>query len=135
MEYFLQYKKFMGVKKMGKMYEVIENATDYDELIGGGEIPILNANVTISGGEALKRGTLLSIESDGTVKKTAKGATADYILEYDVEAPTDSGTAVVGTVFTSGRFNREKIIVADDDSVEAHEKELRLRNIHMTSLK
>ena len=119
---------------MGKMYSVIENATEHDELIGGSEIPILNANVTISGGEALKRGTLLSIESDGTVTKATSGKLADYILEYDVEAPVSSDTVVIGTVFTSGRFNREKIITAENDSVENHEQELRLRNIHLTNL-
>lgn len=120
---------------MGKMYEVIENATEYDELIGGSEIPILNANVTVSGGQALKRGTLMSINSDSTVSMTTSGQVADYVLQYDVEEPVGSDTSVIGTVFTSGRFNREKIITASGDSVEAHEQELRLRNIHLTSLK
>lgn len=117
---------------MEKYYQRIENATEYDELVGGSEIPALNANVTISGGETLKRGTLMTINSDNTVSKTTAGKTADYVLQYDVEASTDT---VIGTVFTSGRFNREKIIVDSGDSVEAHEQELRLRNIHMTSLK
>ena len=118
---------------MRKIYEVIENATEHDELIGGSEIPILNANVTLKGGDAMKRGTLLSIGSDSTVSMTTAGQTADYILQYDVPATTE--TTIIGTVFTSGRFNREKIITASVDSVEAHEQELRLRNIHLTSLK
>ena len=120
---------------MQKMYKVIENATEHDELIGGTEIPILNANVTISGTETLKRGTLMSINNDSTVSMTTTGQIADYVLQYDVEAPLSSDTVVVGTVFTSGRFNREKIITAENDKVENHEQELRLRNIHLTSLK
>ena len=120
---------------MAKMYQVIDKATEFDELIAGGEIPILNANVTISGGEALKRGTLMSINSDSTVSMTTIGQIADYVLQNDTEAPIDSDTTVIGTVYTSGRFNREKIIVAENDRVEAHEQELRLRNIHFTSLK
>ena len=118
---------------MSKIYQVIDKVTECDELIGGSEIPILNANVTLKGGDAMKRGTLLSIGSDSTVAMTAAGQTADYILQNDVPATIE--TTIVGTVFTSGRFNREKIITASGDSVEAHEQELRLRNIHLTSLK
>ncbi|MBR1728511.1 MAG: hypothetical protein IJ728_03195 [Selenomonadaceae bacterium] len=118
---------------MSKHYQSIENAIEYDELIGGGEIPILNANVTIKGGDAIKRGTLMSISSDNTIAKTAKGGVADYILQEDIEATSE--TTVIGTVYISGRFNREKIIVANGDSVESHEQELRMRNIYLTSLK
>ena len=41
----------------------------------------------------------------------------------------------VGTVYVKGRFTREKIGLAESDTVEAHEAELRLRNIYFTALK
>lgn len=120
-----------------KMHEIIENATSYDELLAGPEIPVLTKNIKLKSGMRYKRGMLLSsiIGADGiaeTGEQTTKGKTAEYVLMRDVDATTADA---VGTVYVSGRFNREKMILAPGDTVEAHEAELRLRNIHFTTLK
>ncbi|MBR4696250.1 MAG: hypothetical protein IKO94_09240, partial [Selenomonadaceae bacterium] len=64
--------------------------------------------------------------------QTTTGKTAEFVLMRDVDA---TEADAVGTVYLSGRFHREKIILVEGDSVEAHEDELRLRNIYFTTLK
>ncbi|MBQ8698580.1 MAG: head decoration protein [Schwartzia sp.] len=119
------------------MHEIIENATGYDELLAGPEVQILTKNIKLKSGTAYKRGMLISVEVDNdtkteTGKQTAAGDVAEYVLMRDVDA---TEADAVGTVYVSGRFNREKMILAEGDTVEAHEAELRLRNIHFTTLK
>lgn len=118
----------------------IKNTTSYDELLAGPEIRTLTKNIKLQSGTAYKRGMLISLvklEGEAAAatelgKQTATGEVAEYVLMRDVDA-TEADT--VGTVYVKGRFNREKIILADGDTVEAHEAELRLRDIHFTTLK
>lgn len=105
------------------------NTLEKDGLIGGPELPLLEANVTITAGKAMARGTLITV-TDGKGAATAKAGVADGILAYDVDA-----AATVATIYTAGRFNREKVIVATGDTVAAHEAELRAKGIVFTSLK
>lgn len=102
---------------------------DSNGLIGGPEIALLTKNVELTAAKEMKRGTLLTTTS-GKVAATAKAGVADCILAED----TDS-KAKVATVYISGRFNREKLIVAEGDTVDAHEEELRDKNIYLTKLK
>lgn len=104
----------------------------YSELFGGPEIPVFRKNVTLAKGTAYKRGMLLS-EADGIVSPTAKNGTAAYVMEGDMDL-TEAAENAVGTVYTSGRFNRERLIAADGDTVDAHEAELRPLDILLTSL-
>ena len=118
-------------------HEIIENTTGYDELLAGPEVSILTKNIKLKSGTAYKRGMLISSEigEDGITEmgsQTAKGGTAEYVLMRDVDA---TEADAVGTVYIRGRFNREKMILADGDTVEVHEAELRLRNIYFTTLK
>mgnify|MGYP002627492483 CR=1 FL=1 len=121
------------------MHEIIENATGYDELLAGPEIQVLTKNIKLQSGTAYKRGMLISlVKTEGEAaaaeigKQTATGEVAEYVLMRDADA-TEAET--VGTVYIKGRFNREKIVLAESDTVEAHEAELRLRNIYFTALK
>jgi len=118
--------------------EIIENATGYDELLAGPEIGTLTKNVLLKKGTAYKRGMMLSstVSDTGveTASQTVKEEMAEYILKDDLDATTAENDTV-GTVYVRGRFHREKVIVADGDTVEAHEAELRQRGIYFTSLK
>lgn len=126
------------------MHDIIENATSYDELLAGPEIPVLTKNVLLKKGTAYLRGMLITDaaniavgegESAATAAaQTAKGGVCDYIMKGDLDL-TSAEADAVGTVYVSGRFNREKIVLAAGDTVEAHEAELRLRNIYFTALK
>lgn len=126
------------------MHDIIENATSYDELLAGPEIPVLTKNVLLKKGTAYLRGMLITDAANITVgegesaatagAQTAKGGVCDYIMKVDLDL-TSAEADAVGTVYVSGRFNREKIVLAAEDTVEAHEAELRLRNIYFTAIK
>ena len=107
-------------------YMTSEQYNSNDELIGGAQLPLMTANISITAGTAMERGSVVT--TAGTVVKT--GDTAYGILVSDV-----SESDTTATVYTSGVFNREKLIVDSADTVEAHEAELRAVNIVLTSLK
>ena len=118
-------------------HETIKDATGYDELLAGPEVAILTKNVTLKQGTVYQRGMLLTAKKDGgtgviKAEQTVNGGVADYVMRSDVDA-TKADT--VGTVYVSGRFNREKLIAAAGDTVNAHEEELRTKGIFLTSLK
>lgn len=119
-------------------HETIPNATSYDELLAGPEIATLTKNIKLQSGKAYRRGMLISlVKLEGETaaelgKQTAAGDVAEYVLMRDVDA---TEADAVGTVYVKGRFNREKIILSEGDTVDAHEVELRLRDIHFTALK
>lgn len=114
----------------------------YDELIGSSKIPLIIKNVEFaqaSEEKTLKRGTLLAVNESGeyvevdSTSETASIKVAVAILKNDVVlSPTDK---VVGTIYTSGMFNREAIILAQEsDNIDNHEEELRNKGIYLTSI-
>lgn len=113
----------------------------YDEFIGSTAVTPLTKNGTLSGVTAetvVKKGTLLAI--DATSKKYVVAAKAGdsipaacAILALDVTQGSGSDDITV-TVFTRGIFNREKLIAASEDTVDAHEEELRDVGIYLTSV-
>lgn len=107
------------------IHETTKAATSYDELIGSTVITAVMYNITVTPGTALKRGSVLT--ADGSLAGT--GDTAEYVLA--VPLAKDDATA---TVYVSGMFNREKLIVAEGDTVETHEAQLRDKNIYLTSI-
>lgn len=100
-----------------------------DNLLAGPEITTLLKNISITPGSAMKRGTLITV-TEGKGAATKAGEAASYVLARDVDEKAEAAT-----VYTRGRFNREAIIVAEGDTVEAHEDELRPFDIVFTSLK
>ena len=119
----------------------------YDELFAGPEIPAMTKNVTIKSGSTVVRGQLLSIDSDtGKVIPTPAAVEADAennidavpagVAVYIAKEAVDASTAdKVATVYTSGYFNREKLVAVTGDTVSGHEAELRDVNIILSSLK
>lgn len=115
----------------------------YDELIGSSKIPLIIKNVEFaqaSEEKTLKRGTLLAVNESGeyvevdSTSETASIKVAVAILKNDVVLSTTD--KVVGTIYTSGMFNREAIILAQEsDNIDNHEEELRDVGIYVTSLK
>lgn len=119
----------------------------YEGLFAGSEKEVFTKNVTIKSGENIKRGALLSIDS-GTGKVIATPAAVEADAENNIDA-SPAGVAVyvaaedvnasaadaVGTVFTSGYFNREALIAKTGDTVGGHEEELRSVGIYLSSEK
>ena len=109
----------------------IISGVKYDELFAGPEVEVLTKNVTFASGNTIVRGQLISV-ANGKAAPTAEGGTALYVAAEDVDA---SKADTIGTVYTSGYFNREKLIAAEGDTVDAHEEELRSVDIKLSSLK
>lgn len=114
----------------------------YDELIGGTAVTPLIKNGLLSSVTAktvVPKGTLLAI--DGTSGKyvvAAKAGTsvpaASAVLAAEV-TQGDGTSDISVTVYTRGLFNREKLVAASGDTVDAHEEELRTVGIYLTSIK
>lgn len=112
-------------------YVASETGTAYKHLLGGPEVETLTKNVTLASGQTVKAGTLLSVAT-GKYSATAKAGEAVAIASENYDA---SAADTVVTVYIRGRFNRDAIIVADGDTVEAHEEELRKVGIYLTAEK
>ena len=118
----------------------LETATGvaYDGLFAGPEKEVFTKNVTIKSGENIVRGALLSIDANGKVIATPAASGDDpagvaiYVAAEDVNA---SAADKVGTVFTSGYFNREALTASTGDTVNGHEEELRSVGIYLSSEK
>lgn len=106
----------------------------FDELKGGTSVKTLIKAATITAAEAgtIAKGTLLSVDG-GVFSECALAGTANAILAADVTA--DEAGDVDCVVFVKGIFNRESVIVADGDSVDDHEEELRAVGIYLTAVK
>mgnify|MGYP001778354441 CR=1 FL=1 len=117
--------------------------THYDELIGGTAVTPIIKNVTITGvtkDTDLARGTLLAlapttgkysvlVKPTGTANDTM---IAKAVLARDIHQ--DGSGDLVAPVYIAGIFNREKMIVPAEDTVEVHEEELRDAGIYLTSI-
>lgn len=102
-----------------------ETGVTFEELFGGHEVTAIKKNISITAGTALVRGSIVT--EAGTLVGAAD--TASYIVAEDVDAAD-----TVATVYASGMFNREKLTVGDNDTVDAHEAQLRDANIYLTSI-
>lgn len=114
----------------------------YEELIGSTAVTPLLKNGTLSGvasQNVVKKGTLLAIDAASKKYIVAAKAgdsvpTACAILAKEVTQGSGSDDITV-TVYTRGMFNREKLVAASEDTVDAHEEELRDVGIYLTSVK
>ena len=96
----------------------------YDGLIGGTEVPIIEKNISITAGTALERGSVVT-----EAGKLVTGADeASYVVSQPVTAEDP-----VATVYASGMFNAEHMIVGESDTVAAHAAQFRDKNIYLTS--
>lgn len=106
-------------------YFVNEQSVKYDELIGGTQEELFTKNLTVTAGTALKRGTI--------VTKTGAMVSAGKVA-YGVVAQDITATDTTVVIYVKGVFNAKKLIVADGDTVRAHEDELRGAGILLSDL-
>nr|DAL11045.1 MAG TPA_asm: Head decoration protein [Caudoviricetes sp.] len=112
----------------------------YDEFIGSTAVPVIKHNVTLAAATAktiYKKGTLLARNASGKYEpcdassSTAAIKVASAVLAEDITIETKD---MVATVYVSGMFNREKLVAASGDTVDAHEVDLRDVGILLTSI-
>ena len=113
-------------------YVTTFSGVEFDEVIGGTAVKTMTANgtLTVEAGTTV-RGTLLS-GTGNAFAICAAGETATAILAQPVVS--EEGGEETVTVYTKGLFNRDRIVVADDDTIEAHEDELRSVGIYLTHI-
>lgn len=114
------------------MSELISTVTgiSYDGLIGGTSITPMTKNVTLKAVTAsYKKGTILALVT-GKYELVTAVTDANAILADDVVA---AGADMVITVYTKGLFNRGALTVGAEDTVNAHEEQLRAVGIYLTS--
>lgn len=105
-----------------------------DNLIARPYPRALTTGVMIAAGAGvLKRGTVLSKNSDGNYIVMASGGTPAYILAEDVDA---SGSApVAAAAYQSGNFNPDAVVTAAGYSLSASDKDtLRKYDIIFTQM-
>lgn len=99
-----------------KAYDV-----SYDKLIADAKHPLDVKNVTVSAGEGIKRGTVLSfVEASGKYgvfgSDSVSAGKANCIVANDVPASSEDVTV---TVYVSGSFRAESLIVAKTATLDS----------------
>ena len=108
-----------------------------DELTGGGVQPVDIWNVNVGASAVIERGMLLGADSP-LGEWSLVDSTADSLKTFGIAR--DNFTAddehTVTQVYSSGTFNRERIILGGDSSLtlDTFENELRKQNIHLKHL-
>lgn len=105
------------------------NGVAADYLLGGGGVPVLTQNVKVVAGD-YKRGQVLENNSS-TFQKIASGKPAGIVVS-DTTATTDHN---VLTVYISGRFNREVLVVDQAYKINDHEADFKDAHLFLTSIK
>lgn len=106
-------------------YIIDEKGATYDGLICGTKVKLITENITVTASAAIPRGAIVT--ANGSMVNT--GDVAYGIVAYPVDKED-----TVATVYVSGEFNREKLIVGSGDTVETHKNELRNAGIFLSSM-
>lgn len=111
---------------------------DRDELSGGAEAPLTVWNVNVGASAVIERGQLLCADSPtDDFALVSSAGDASKVLGVAVSNFTADADHTVTQIYSSGKFNRERIILGGDSSLtlDTFENELRRQNIHLTSIK
>ena len=106
------------------------NGVAADYLLGGGGVPVLTQNVKVAAGD-YKRGQVLENNAGIFQKITTTGKPAGIVVS-DTTATTDHN---VLTVYISGRFNREVLVVDQSYKINDHEADFKDARLFLTSIK
>ena len=114
------------------------NTVARDELFGGGDgFPVELINVEIASDTTVTRGELLAGDTPkGTFAAITSTDDAEKYLVIAAENYTAADSdSTVTSCYSAGKFNREKIILAEGLDIDNFENALRKQNIILTSLK
>ena len=106
-----------------------------DELCGGAEQLMSIRNIEVAADAEIKRGTLLaSATTYGVFAPVTSASDTSKVLviaEKDFAADSDH---TITQAYTSGKFNREKIILKSGLNIDNFEEKLRAVDIYLTSI-
>lgn len=106
-----------------------------DELCGGADaIPMSIRNIEVASDTTIQRGMLLGASSTfGVFAPVTDTSTKVFVIaEKDFTADSDH---TVTQAYTSGKFNREKIVLDESLNIDDFEEQLRKVNVILTTIK
>lgn len=105
-----------------------------DELCGGAEQLMSIRNIEVASDTTIQRGMLLgSATTFGVFAPATDTSTKVFVIaEKDFTADSDH---TVTQAYTSGKFNREKIVLDESLNIDDFEEQLRKVNIILTTIK
>lgn len=120
---------------MGRYFETIEDTVKRDELFGGmsGKQVVIR-NVTVAEDAEIKRGMILAADKTFGTYHLATASDVDKVLAVARDNFKASEGNVVTSAYTSGVFNRERLILAEGADIDDFEESLRKVDIHLTSI-
>lgn len=107
---------------------------DYNHLIADASFPINTAIVSLASGQGvLVRGSVVGIKEDGEAVLYGDDVEVkpEFILTDDVDTTEDEGDAINATVYVSGAFNRDALIVAGETKIDSIESEMKTYGIYL----
>ncbi len=110
------------------------NGIKRDELCGGAEQLMSIRNIEVASDTTIQRGMLLSSATTFGVFAPADSDTTKVFVIAEKDFTADSDHTVT-QAYTSGKFNREKIILSDGLNIDDYEEPLRKVDIYLTSIK
>lgn len=121
---------------MGDFFGTFKNVTPRDELFGGGDgIPVSLRNIEVASDTTIQRGMLLASDKMFGTFSLATNSETSRVFVVAASGFTSTSDSFVTQAYSSGKFNREKIILGENLNLDDFEPELRKQNIHLTSIK
>ena len=122
---------------MPKKYFGSFKISNKDELVGDTWRELIRFNINVASDTTIQRGTLLAADSFEGNFKLVDSTDTGKVFAIALDNFTADSDSTVAQAYTSGVFNREKIITAATDSsiLNALTPELRKQNIFFTSVK
>ena len=117
---------------MGRFFGV-RDGVQRDELCGGAEQLMSIRNIEVASDTSIQRGMLLSSATTFGVFAPADSDTNKVFVVAEKDFTADSDLHVT-QAYTSGKFNREKIILNEGLNIDDYEEALRKVNIILTSI-
>ena len=106
-----------------------------DELCGGADaIPMSIRNIEVASDTTIQRGMLLGSPTTFGVFSQPADSDTSKVFVIAKEDFTANSDLKVTQAFSSGKFNREKIILDESLNIDDFENELRRQNIILTSI-
>lgn len=105
-----------------------------DELCGGAEQLMSIRNIEVASDTTIQRGMLLNSSTTFGVFAPADSDTTKVFVIAEKDFTADSDHTVT-QAYTSGKFNREKIILDEGLNIDDYEESLRKVDIYLTSIK
>ena len=120
---------------MPKKYFGSFKISNKDELVGDTWRELIRFNINVASDTTIQRGTLLAADSFEGNFKLVDSTDTGKVFAIALDNFTADSDSTVTQAYTSGVFNKSKVIVGEGVDINALKNELRKQNIHFTDIK